>query len=308
MKKDENNDIGKLYENFILNENYNYLVQHFQSLLDKEVEIVGKKNINNELQDYLVKGELVEIKPNGLSILYTSIRPSDAFKNLGKFDDEIFIPFSHIAAAANDPMLYVPDIPHSKSGKKKFGKAMGSFDEYEKMETETEYEKNQRLMSKKFPWIANLMADNDLMSNFVYDAKSDTLVYSVAFMPDYVKKHKAIEIAKQVFPRLKEGMDFYSHKKTAIFINNVKFYNIARAIGDELKSYDVSIDNVQTGYWDLVLTIHKASSEPPNKLIKASDLFYKSVEYLSGEEPEELDESFLNYDLSDYTKLIYEKL
>jgi hypothetical protein len=152
-----------------------------------------------------------------------------------------------------------------------------------------DYEMSIEKMNEKFPWIENLTNSKNLMNNALYDADTDTLSYSVAFMADYVGKSKAINIAQQVFPKLKKGMDFYTHgsnfekltKSTKIMMD---------AIGEKLRSYGVSIENVQTGYWDLVLTIKNASSESPNKLINAFELFYKAVAYLNNEDPDEYSE------------------
>lgn len=150
----------------------------------------------------------------------------------------------------------------------------------------SDYEMSIKKMNEKFPWIENLTNSKNLMNNALYDAEDDTLSYSVAFMPDYVGKSKAIKIAQQVFPKIKKGMDFYTHGSD--FEKLVKSNKIMMdAIGEKLRSYGVSIENVQTGYWDLVLTVKNASSESPNKLINAFEVFYKAVTYLNNEDPDE---------------------
>lgn len=142
-------------------------------------------------------------------------------------------------------------------------------------------------MNEKFPWIENLTNSKDLMNNALYDVDTDTLSYSVTFMPDHVEKSKVIKIAQQVFPKIKKGMDFYTHGSN--LENLTKSTNVMmNAIGEQLGSYDVSIENVDTGYWDLVLTIENASSESPNKVIKAFEVFYKAVAYLNNEDPDEI--------------------
>ncbi len=149
-----------------------------------------------------------------------------------------------------------------------------------------EYQMSIKKMNENFPWIENLTKNKNLMNNALYDVDTDTLSYSVAFMPDYVQKSKAIKIAQQVFPKIKKGMDFYTHgSNLENLYKSIK--KMMDAVGEELKSYDVSIENVQTGYWDLVLTVKNASSESPNKLINAFEMFYKSVSYLNNEDPDE---------------------
>ena len=151
----------------------------------------------------------------------------------------------------------------------------------------SDYEISIEQMNERFPWIENFIKSKNLMNNALYDEDTDTLSYSVVFMPDYVEKSKAINIARRVFPKLKKGMDFHTHGSN--FENLTRSKEIMTdAIGETLKSYGVSIENVYTGYWDLVLTIENASSESPNKVIKAFEVFYKAVAYLNNEDPEEI--------------------
>lgn len=171
------------------------------------------------------------------------------------------------------------------------------------------YTEGIRLLKKKFPWAKKIEENADLMCNFNYYPEDDTLTFSVAYMEDHVSKKEAIETAKQVFPKLKQGMDYHSYSKdktrnTLIIPNkdpenyppqSMQVGNVMYILGEKIKSYDVSIDNVQTGFWDLVLTVYNASNEPPNKLIKACEVFYNAVEYLVDgfDEFDELDENVI---------------
>lgn len=157
---------------------------------------------------------------------------------------------------------------------------------------ESPFDREMRVRDKKFPWCKKMEENNDIMSNIMYSEKDDELVYSIAFLPDYVyKKPEAIAIAMQVFPKLKRGYDRLSYNQDTIDMIDVntgetveKFKNLAHMIGDKLASYDVSLSNSSTGYWDLDMTVKNASNESPNKLINSFNLFYKAVEYLAGEQ------------------------
>lgn len=162
-------------------------------------------------------------------------------------------------------------------------------------EEESELDRQERIMHEKFPWVEKMEEKNSqILSSIIYYPEKDNLVYSVAFLPDYVKKKDAIEFAQTVFPRLKMGMDYFSRgdeweKKDSIEIEHkdkkfkIDTDRIKYILGDELKSYDVSLENVETGYWDLAMSVENATQESPNKLINAFDLFYKAVKYLDDE-------------------------
>jgi hypothetical protein len=152
-------------------------------------------------------------------------------------------------------------------------------DEYDS--EESELDKIERIKNEKFPWAEEMEEKNsDTLNSIVYIPEEDKLSYSIAFLPDFVKKKDAIEFAKRIFPDIKKGMDFYTKDPTG------KGHPVKEILGDELKDYDIAIDNVDTGYWDLSMSIKNASNESPNKLISAFNAFYKAVEYLKGEEDE----------------------
>lgn len=276
--------INEAYVQIVLNEKYEYLFNHYKNLVDSDVEIYGRKMKSGEMSDYLVKGELLEVKPNGLQILHKKIEPSNIFGILGEYDDEIFIPFNQIASAANSPEV-MSDAPRSKSGNKKYSKKMDEYSDLESKWNESPYEKSERIKNTKFPWVKEMEDKNDdIMNNIIYLEDSDELRYSIALLPDYVEKTDAIEFAQKIYPNVKKGMDYKD--ATVGGLKSYEFSRIKEIIGEELKSYDISLENVQTGYWDLVLTVENASEEAPNKLIRAFDLFYKGVEYLFGEQNE----------------------
>jgi len=146
---------------------------------------------------------------------------------------------------------------------------------------ESELERQRRIMHEKFPWVKKMEEKNSqILGSIIYFSEDDHLCYSIVFLPDYVKKEDAIKFALTIFPKLQMGMDFYS-KPNDLIEAIPDLTSIQK--GDELKSYNISLSNVQTGYWDLEINVKNATQESPNKLINAFNLFYKAVKYLHGE-------------------------
>jgi hypothetical protein len=126
----------------LLRENsyYKQLKDHFLPKVDQDIKVWGKKLYGGygSAEDYSVEGELLEVSDKGLHILWKKIDPPEAFK---KPEDEIFIPFSQIAASQkSDP--WGSDLPMSKAAKKKQDKyiddEMKGWEEDEKLQAEVD--------------------------------------------------------------------------------------------------------------------------------------------------------------------------
>jgi hypothetical protein len=158
-------------------------------------------------------------------------------------------------------------------------------------ESESILERMERIKYEKFPWIKDFEEKHSgWLSSVLYHEDEDELNYSVAFISDNVERKDAMEFASLVFPKLKKGMNFRRSdldKKMGELVNlktgeKTPFFNMP-GIGEQMASYEVAISNVDTGFWDLEMTIKKASTQSPNKIYKAFEYLFKGIRYLDAE-------------------------
>jgi hypothetical protein len=86
--------------------NSRMLYDIFKDAQDLEMNLFGRKSFSYQQygytaqDDYDVRGEILEVKPEGLHVLWSKIHPPQAFKKAEE-GDEIFIPFKDLVAYIN---------------------------------------------------------------------------------------------------------------------------------------------------------------------------------------------------------------
>lgn len=87
--------------------NSNILYNLFKGSQDYIVTLYGRKSFSYERygetlpDDYAVEGEILEVKPEGVHVLWSKINPPQAFKKAEE-GDEIFVPFRDLIAHINN--------------------------------------------------------------------------------------------------------------------------------------------------------------------------------------------------------------